>query len=53
MKNRKLKTRGELEAEVALKQMQNKRFHQKVKGSGYVYNRQKSKQIKEYINENE
>ena len=53
MKKRKQKTYGEMEAELARKQIQNKRFHQKVKGSGFVYNRQKNKKINEYSKEDE
>ncbi len=43
MKKRKLKRQAELEADIAAQQIQNKRFHQKVKLSGKSYNRQESK----------
>lgn len=50
---KKLKTSGELEAELARKSIQNKRYHMKVKESGSVYNRQKNKQLKDYNHEGE
>jgi hypothetical protein len=43
-KNKKqLKTKAELEAEVAAQQIQSKRFHEKVKDSVKVYKRQDTK----------
>ncbi len=42
-KTKKIKTKEELEAEVAAQQIQTKRYHEKVKESGKVYNRQDAK----------
>jgi hypothetical protein len=42
-KQKKLKTKAELEAEVAAKQFQSKRYHEKVKESVKVYKRQDTK----------
>ncbi len=42
-KKKKLKTKAELEAEVAAQQLQSKRFHEKVKESVKVYKRQDTK----------
>jgi hypothetical protein len=42
-KKKKLKTKAELEAEVAVQQLQSKRFHEKVKESVKVYKRQETK----------
>jgi len=39
-KNKKLKTKAEIEAEVAAQQIQSKRYHEKVKESAKVYKRQ-------------
>lgn len=42
-KQKKLKTKAEIEAELASKQLQSKRFHQKVKESGKIYKRKEGK----------
>jgi hypothetical protein len=42
-KKKPLKTKAELEAEVAAQQLQSKRFHEKIKESVKVYKRQKTK----------
>jgi len=42
-KKKKIKTKAELEAEVAAQQIQSKRYHEKVKESAKVYKRQDTK----------
>jgi len=42
-KKKSLKTKSEIEAEVAAQQIQSKRFHEKVKESVKVYKRQDTK----------
>jgi hypothetical protein len=42
-KKKPLKTKSELEAEVAAQQIQSKRYHEKVKESVKVYKRQDTK----------
>jgi hypothetical protein len=42
-KKKKIKTKEELEAEVAAQQLQTKRYHEKVKESAKVYKRQDTK----------
>jgi len=42
-KKKKIKSKEELEAEVAAKQFQSKRYHEKVKESVKVYKRQDTK----------
>ena len=42
-KRKKIKTKAEIAAEVAAKQIQSKRYHEKVKDSAKVYKRQDTK----------
>ncbi len=42
-KKKKVKSKEELEAEVAAQQLQTKRYHEKVKESAKVYKRQDTK----------
>ncbi len=42
-KKKKIKTKEELEAEVAAQQLQTKRYHEKVKESAKVYKRRDTK----------
>lgn len=42
-KKKKLKTKAEIEAEIAAQQIQSKRYHEKVKESVKVYKRQNVK----------
>lgn len=45
------KTLGEMEAELFAKEIQNKRFHTKIRLSKKVYNRKKDKRKVDYYNE--
>ena len=42
-KKKKIKTRAELETEVAAQQIQSKRYHEKIRESAKVYKRQDTK----------